>query len=259
MVQKISKEQKLSPAFPIRTMWGSELVKSEESLRGSLAVVVDVLAATTNMDAFLEAYPHALYLVNDDNIRQALSLFPEAIVIGDIKHLQLNNVATFSNVPSDLAERNAYQAISGKTVLYRTNNGTAICEAALARHAHPVIGTSFTNLDAVCAYIQSQQPNQVTIIRAGEKTFGTDWKTGEDEICATILEQLLKGQSVSRTSVYNRVAASVRKQYPKDYQASGRTLKQLEQDIELVLQFNSRNVVPVCNLQPNSLIQVTRA
>ncbi len=242
--QTPSQDKKTHPYMS--SVWGLELVDSSESLQGSCAVIVDILAASTNMCRLVSSGAQEVFLVNDQSIILALARYPDAVVIGDISHLKLpERITRFSNVPSALEDSHAFEMIAGKTVLYRTTNGTAMVEEALRRGAKRVLVASFTNLSAVKEFIHAEA-KPVVIIKSGERTFGANWKTGEDLYCAQTLEQMLRAEPVDWEAVTRNVTQSVRGQYWQNYHDAGLTIEHLERDLRIVLRLNSCDYVPVC-------------
>jgi 2-phosphosulfolactate phosphatase len=145
------------------------------ALRGGVAVVIDVLRASTTIVHALANGASAVVPVAevDEALRVAANLGRGSVLLGGerggirIEGFNLDN--------SPLAY--SRDVVAGKTVVFTTTNGTR----ALLRssHADRILIGAFTNLDAIVASLVSET-RPVHIVCAG-----TDGHiTGEDALCA---------------------------------------------------------------------------
>ena len=216
-----------------------------------VAVVTDIFAATSNITWFLAHNVHDLIIVNKENVLAATEQYPQALVIGDKSDLNLAVEFASSNHPSKVAQLD----VSGKTILYITNNGARVIEEAYNKSAHTVLAASFGNIDAVSYFLKKRGGETITLLPAGERTMPDtipDWKAREDLMCALALSELIiDGQSDLQTYVSTMITY-IRSVYTYD-----KTLK--EADIKLVSRTNQYQVVPICNVGDDGYIHVTDA
>lgn len=234
----------------IQTIWGKDLLESSGTLEGTTVVVLDALAATTNLSNFLTAKPKHLYLASVANILDAIKRFPESIVIGESKEPALKDIFQFSNVPTRLEEGQVFAKMKDKVVIYMTNNGTVVIRSALEKKARQVITASLNNLEVVVDYLQKQSPPSIVVIPCGESSF-VNWRTTEDRIVAEVLTELLKGKSINWVEIERRVTEGVFKEYQDNYLNQGYTLENLRQDLKILFRKNAS--IPYCKLLGDDL------
>ncbi len=237
---------------PPKMLWGLELPNSNENLAGTTAVVIDALAATSNIAALLDAGVDTLLLTNSKNILEAKKRYPNALLIGESINPALKDIFAISNVPSDL--RKKLSDVRGKTVIYMTTNGTAVIHDAFNLSAASVITASFVNLETVTKYLRTVS-TPIVIIPSGERTFANQ-KTSEDRIGAEMLLDMLHGNPIDFDTLKQSLVKSINEEYRENYLNASRTIEQMKTDMEIILNFNSLFVVPVCIQKEDGLIEV---
>lgn len=81
--------------------------------------------------------------------------------------------------------------LSGKTVIHTTSAGTQ--GIANAIHATEILGAGLVNAKATAAYIQKQNPEDVSLVCMG---LAGKVPTEEDELCARYIKSLLEGSPI---------------------------------------------------------------
>lgn len=146
------------------------------SLTGKIAVVIDVLRATTTIARALEqgarcvlpvASLDAARIIAHERVGSLLcgergGMKPEGFVLG--------------NSPSEYT----HHRVNATDIVLTTTNGTRALH--MCSHAHEVVTASITTLDAVCAYLKDADRDAVLVCS------GTDRKISlEDCICAGMI------------------------------------------------------------------------
>lgn len=165
---------------------------------GRVAVVVDVLRATTTVASMLDVGAEVVITAAAvDGARETAAGLPGSLLAGERggvapEGFDLGN----SPMPSELAP------VVGKTVVLTTTNGTSAVEKARAC-ADTVLTLSLTNLSAVIARLEAG--GQDTLIVCS----GTDGnRSDEDELAAGLLcDRIGQGMSLSETGEAARSAA----------------------------------------------------
>jgi 2-phosphosulfolactate phosphatase len=140
-----------------------------DSLADCVAVVVDVLRATTTIASALSAGARAVVpCATIDDARRLVSTFPRgtSLLGGERGGLPIEGF-DLGNSPAEYAS----QIVTGKTILLTTTNGT---KALLhCRRASEIVLAAFVNLSAVCDYLTRAQPTGVDIVCAGTDSHAT--------------------------------------------------------------------------------------
>lgn len=115
----------------------------------SVALVVDVLRATTCALTYIERHAQAVWLTQ--STEQALGLAaPQRILAGEQDGLKLDGFA-LGNSPLEAAARD----FSGQTVIMRTSNGTNAAHLA-SEHAPRLLLSCLRNAQATAAAVQTE-------------------------------------------------------------------------------------------------------
>lgn len=221
--------------------WSWEL---PSKLEGA-AVVVDVYAASTNIAAFLRRGVSKLYLVNDETIQAVKSENPQGIAIGESLTLP-KDLFVSNNWPANVA----VVEVTGKTVIYMSNNGTRVIQEAMEKGARTVITAGFVNMDKTIFWLRQQNESQVTLIAAGEISL-TDQKVMEDIVCAQTMGDMLAGKKVDPTAKFKDLEEFMKTVY--------KGTKEDRTHIDLTLAVNSLSVVPLCRRMRPGVIEVIDA
>lgn len=184
---------------PVFVHWLPTLFSPEE-LRGGVAVVIDLLRASTTMAQALAAGAKAVIPCGEVSEAQAraLSLPAGSFLLGGerggvkIPGFDLGN-SPLEYIPARVADR---------TILFTTTNGTRAIQRCL--EAEQILIGCFANLDAV-AKVVGKSGLPVHLVCAG-----TDGKlSAEDVLCAGALVadlQMLRGRKILADNDANRMA-----------------------------------------------------
>jgi phosphosulfolactate phosphohydrolase-like enzyme len=213
---------------------------------GGTVFVADVWAATTNIAHFLTHKAARLLIVNSASIRRVKKQFPEALTIGESLDLP-KNFFDVSHIPP--ASTNA--DVTGRTVIYMSNNGTRIMEDVFAKGAQDVITITFSNLPSVVSWLKNRTEKAITVVLSGEITF-TDRKSMEDLYCAQALRDMLSDGKADISYYVEKSREFMISMYRKI------NVKR-DRDFEVALQPGLYPVVPVCTKLEEGLIEITPA
>ena len=162
-------------------------------------VVIDVLRAFTSAAYAFEAGAGSIQLVR--SVEEALAIRqaqPGSLVMGEAGGLRPDGF-DFGNSPNDFIG----QDLSGRRLIQRTSAGTQ--GAVLSTAARHLLAASFVCARATVRYIQSIQPDLVTLVVTGSHTAD---KGEEDRACADYLTALLREESPNWQTVVQRVTES---------------------------------------------------
>ena len=166
---------------------------SEDILTGSVAIVVDLLRASTTMVTALAA--GAETILPCESVEQARKLaaeFPEdSVILGGERGGMKIEGFHFGNSPSDYTSK----TVGKKTVVFTTTNGTkALAES---RHAERIFVGAFVNLSMVTRLaVESRLPIHVVCA-------GTNGRiTREDVLCAGAI-------AIACTESYNTLGQTI--------------------------------------------------
>lgn len=116
---------------------------------GSVAVVIDVLRASTTITTAMAHGAKAIYPL--ETVEEAEARAAEGYLVGAERNVVRCPFAQFGNDPAEYTE----EAIGGKEIYFTTTNGTRTIKAAIAEGYRVVVGT-FVNLSSVARFCQGQ-------------------------------------------------------------------------------------------------------
>src|SRR5664279_1530858 len=119
-------------------------------------VIIDVLRATTTIATAL--YNGARYIVPVDSVAKCIELGRQinCITAGE-RDGKIAEGLSYGNSPFEYNR----EFIHGKILVLTTTNGTRLLHMALDKGAREIITGSFSNLDAVAAYLISKKNNVI--------------------------------------------------------------------------------------------------
>lgn len=221
---------------------------TEENLHGSVAIMVDLLRASTTMTTALAAGAKTIIPCETiEQAREAASAYPPGTVVlgGERGGVRIEGF-DFGNSPADYISA----TVGGKTVVFTTTNGTkALVKAQAAERT--VVG-AFVNLAAVSQFAV-EQGRSIHIVCAG--TNGQ--VTREDVLCAGAIANACQesyntaGQEIERTDAahiaidcYRMVADNLHDAVCESI--GGRNLRRLSfgADIRLACEIDRIPIVP---------------
>jgi 2-phosphosulfolactate phosphatase len=150
-----------------------------------LTVIIDVFRAFSVACYVMANGARELIPIGDINTAYQLKQeHPDYILIGE-RSGKIQPGFDFGNSPSQIVNADLH----GKTVLHTTSAGTQGIVNAI--HADEIITGSFVNAQAIIAYIQQQQPSEVSLVCMG-------WEgrepADEDQLFAEYVRDALQGQ-----------------------------------------------------------------
>ncbi|MBN1481487.1 2-phosphosulfolactate phosphatase [candidate division KSB1 bacterium] len=136
---------------------------SAEKIRGTIAVVADVLRATSTIVTAL--YSGCVYIIPVKTVQEARRAVQfhkrQDILLGGERNGRRIDGFDLGNSPQEYSA----DSVDGKIVITTTTNGTkALVNAAAARET---VVLSFLNMSAVAEYVAQQEEN-VSVIAAGD-------------------------------------------------------------------------------------------
>ena len=90
--------------YEIEAFWGSDMDRFDSFL-GSVVLIADANAFTTNTAWILSQKPAHLFLVNERNIKSAQQIFPDAAAVGESDDPQVKPLFVCSNSPYELVSK----------------------------------------------------------------------------------------------------------------------------------------------------------
>jgi len=173
----------------IRTYFtAAEAEKAEMS--GAVAVVIDVIRATSTMVEALANGARAIYptVSTEDAIRLANSLGREdTLLCGERKGLKVEGF-DLGNSPREFGP----EKVEGKRLVMSTTNGTRAFVAV--QTADKILAASFLNLDQVVRSLPTAEDAEVVLVCAGKE----DHFALDDAYCAgLILAEFLEARQAS--------------------------------------------------------------
>jgi 2-phosphosulfolactate phosphatase len=214
-------------------------------LPGTVAVVVDVLRATSTLTTALARGAKAIYPSpsTEDALRLAQSLGREdTLLCGERKGLMIEGY-DLGNSPQEFTP----EVVEGKRLIMNTTNGTRALVAV--QSADVVFAAAFLNLRAMADELMERDPERLLILCAGRE----DVFALEDAVCAGMLLSLLGNRGLSldaddsaRASLALASAHSVAESFLAST-AAGKALLDLglSEDLQWCAQTDPVGVVPV--------------
>jgi len=133
------------------------------SLDGKIAVVNDILRATSTMIAALDSGVKAVRPVVSIEDAETYLQHPNTLVAGERNGIK---IPSFDLGNSPLEILNIKEQVAGQTLVMSTTNGTKAIDAC--REAGQVIIGAFTNLEATLQYLAKQEKD-ILVLCAGWK------------------------------------------------------------------------------------------
>ncbi len=161
-----------------------------------VAVVIDVLRATSTAIVLLARGAHAVRIVETPQELGRLSVAPKAsayLVFSELENSRASGLECVDNSPA-LAEE---LSLDGRLPVLVTTNGTRAVAAAV-HHAREVFVASFVNLSSMARHLRASA-DRVALLPAGDFE-GRETRI-EDERCADALEQMLLGSAPDLSSL----------------------------------------------------------
>lgn len=218
----------------IETIWFQNLA---ESLEGE-AIVVDAWAASLNINILLSKKPRRLIVVNEDNLKRATEVYPEAILVGESDRLPPSRFQT-SNQPGEIDKVDAF----GRDILWMSVGGSRVIEKAMRIAKGGVFVGSTGNVRALAEYF-SNKKGVVTVIYAGAR----GQKMTEDKICGDLIKKAILGIPIDWQVEVNKISQAIKSFYPSS---------NWEKDLYLIEEYLNRfDAVPSGIVNSQGFIQM---
>ena len=161
-----------------------------------IAVVIDVFRAfSVAAYAFSRGAATVIPLAAVEDARELKRRHPDWLLIGE-RHARKLPGFDCGNSPSELEQID----VAGRTLIHTTHAGTQGLTNAL--QADEVITGALVNAGAIVRYLQSRQPEIVTIVRMGHEAIAN---SEEDDLCAELLRSRLSGNPMPTEGIRERL------------------------------------------------------
>lgn len=201
-----------------------------------VAVVADILAATTNIAILLSKKPQELILVSKETIEKTLMKKSNAMIIGEDPSGTHQSLFSSSNHASDIEATQ----VKDKSVIFMTNNGTRVIDKMLNLGFKEVIPGAYVNIQEVINYLLSRKFSRIAMVASAERTERglQDKKAMEDMWYLESLKEILIGNKAYFPEIFTKS-----KQFILDhYQINDRHFK----DFNIIFSLNTYPVVARC-------------
>lgn len=200
----------------------------------------DVLAASYNIIHLVQK-AHRLFTVTKASVLDVLARYPDAVLIGETDDRALYERIREKFISSNSPVSVTNTSVQGKDVVLITNNGTHTLAELIHRKADPVIVGHWVNISAVADYLLTSGTHEnIYLVPSGgrEQVFAhVEGKLTEDYTCAQAVRDLLLGKPRDFEDDFRRSRDSIAAQYPAP---------QKEDELALIFQKNTTNVIPLC-------------
>src|SRR4051812_29993411 len=180
-----------------------DFVAGARAARG-IAVVIDVFRAfSVAAYAFSRGATSIVPVGSVERARELKRVHPDWLLVGE-RHARPLPGFDCGNSPTQLEQFD----LDGRTLIHTTHAGTQ--GLVNAEYADEVLTGALVNARAIVRYIQSRNPDRVTLIRMGHEAIE---RCKEDDVCAEILGARLADKCVDELSLIGslRDAPSARK------------------------------------------------
>jgi 2-phosphosulfolactate phosphatase len=163
---------------------------------GGIAVVIDVFRAfSVAAYAFSRGAATVIPVAQVDYARELKHQHPDWLLIGE-RHARPLPGFDCGNSPSDLEKLD----VAGRTIIHTTHAGTQGLTAV--RSSIETLTGALVNAGAIVRYLQSRQPELVTIVRMGHQAREN---SDEDDLCAELLRSRLVGEPMPVSGIRERL------------------------------------------------------
>jgi 2-phosphosulfolactate phosphatase len=172
-----------------------DFVAGARAARG-VAVVIDVFRAfSVACYAFAGGVQRVLPMSDLEASLALKRANPDYLAIGERNGKRVPGF-DFNNSPTEIRAA----SLEGRTLVHNTSAGTQ--GLTNASRAAVVLTGSLVNAAAICRYIKSLAPQQVSIVRMG---YDAHTRSAEDDLCAELLAARLQGEPFDVASVRARL------------------------------------------------------
>jgi 2-phosphosulfolactate phosphatase len=206
----------------------------------TIVVVIDILRATS---AMCTAFEHGVEkMIPVASLEEAAEYKNQGFMVGAERNGLALEGFDFGNSPYSYMT----DAIKGQTIVISTTNGTQAIEAA--RNAYKVVIGAFTNISALCEWLQMQEKNVLLLCSGWKNRFNL-----EDSLFAGAVADRLSATGLFRTgdaalavaSLYGQAKKNPYKFLHSSSHAERLAAMGLKADIKYCLQVDKTKVIPV--------------
>lgn len=232
----------------IQILWPWEL---PDKLSGTTAIVVDIFAASSNIANLLSKNTREIILANNKNVLTYKKKYQDSLTVGESMDANLKNIFDCDNSADNIDKL----SVSGRSIIYMSNNGSRIIEEIIDKEPSRVAAGSLTVASALKRWIQKERIDDLVIVPAGEINLAKELpnkKAMEDMICSRILKEVISGREDDFSPDIDVAKNFVRKFY------SVFTTK-LEEEIDIVFTIDRYRVLPLCFRGEDGIIHIKNA
>jgi len=164
-----------------------------------LVVVIDIFRATSAICAAMESGVEAIIPVA--SLEEAQKYKEEGYLVGAERKAQMVPGFHFGNSPIGIQK----EEFKGKTLVLTTTNGTRAIE--VAKEASEVIIGAFTNISAVCDYIEQQDKNTLLLCAGWKDRFNLEDTLFAGAVAKKVSQNLrftnLSDSTIASINMYN--------------------------------------------------------
>jgi 2-phosphosulfolactate phosphatase len=175
-----------------------DFVAGARAARG-VAVVIDVFRAfSVACYAYAGGAERIIPIGAMETALELKRANPGFIALGERHSRQLEGF-DFGNSPTHITEAD----VRGRTLVHTTHAGTQ--GLTNAKDAAVVLTGALVNARAICAYIESLAPREVTLVRMGT---AAATRSAEDDLCAELLQARLSGRAYDTSTIRERLRSA---------------------------------------------------
>jgi 2-phosphosulfolactate phosphatase len=175
-----------------------DFIAGARSARG-LVVVIDVFRAfSVAAYAFSRGAVASIPVADIDAARRLKADDPNRILLGERFAKPLPGFDC-GNSPTELERID----VTGRTLVHTTHSGTQ--GLANAVNADEIITGALVNCAAIVRYIQTRDPQQVTLVRMGQEATS---RCAEDDLCAELILARLQNEQPDVSTVRSRLMSA---------------------------------------------------
>ena len=204
-------------------------------------VVIDVFRATSAICAAFESGVDSLIPVA--TLEEAIEYKQKGFLVGAERNAEVVEGFDFGNSP--LAFKDGQ--FKNKSLVLTTTNGTRAIE--MAKSAHKVVIGAFTNLSAVCDYIEKEDKDVLLLCAGWKDRFNLEDTLFAGAVAQKISQNLrfqnLSDSSIAAISMYNSAKDDLYNFLGESSHRKRLSRLNMEEDIIYCLTLDQSNIVPV--------------
>ncbi len=204
-------------------------------------VVIDIFRATSAICAAFESGIDSLIPVA--TLEEAIEYKQKGFLVGAERNAEIVEGFDFGNSPQGFKGGR----FKGKTVVLTTTNGTRAIE--MAKPAYKVVVGAFTNLTAVCKYIEKEDKDVLLLCAGWKDRFNLEDTLFAGAVAQKISKNLrftnLSDSSIAAINMYNSAKEDTYEFLGESSHRKRLSRLNMEEDIIYCLTLDQSNIVPV--------------